>query len=304
MVMDSLRMPPFNTTLMGVLRGVLDYHGLGPSDALLYGGSGHAFLMNIHEELCPSGPYCWKMSPFRELVRNLGVEMTDLGFFSKESDAPARAAIEGRVRELVEAGVPCSLLNMEHQLITGWDETGFLSAQPWAPRVSFPPGHLAFGTWAELGDEVHVSFFSFRKVEPACEAAVVAGGLRHAVDLHRRPFRHTDKPYAVGAQAYAAWIAAVEKGHGASHGNWWNGTVWSECRHQASELFSQIAASYPGVERSALELAADYKAIAEALAKASDKALASGEKVRLLREAAAREAGSLAAIGSIAAALD
>ena len=58
----NLKMYPFETTLMGVLKGVADYFDIAVSDAWLFGGSGHAFLINIHEQLCPSGPYVWKLS--------------------------------------------------------------------------------------------------------------------------------------------------------------------------------------------------------------------------------------------------
>ena len=43
---------------------------------------------------------------------------------------------------------PCSLLNMENQLITGYDDTGFDTAQPWCPHnKDFPPRRLSSGTW-------------------------------------------------------------------------------------------------------------------------------------------------------------
>ncbi len=297
-----LTMPPFHTTLMGVLRGVLDHFGLGASDAMLFGGSGHAFLMNVHEQLCPSGPYCWKYDGFLALLRNLGVEMTDLGFFGGESTAAERAAIEGRIRDFLEHGVPCSLLNLENQLITGFDGTGFLTCQPW-PGMDFPPGRLSFGTWAELGKDVPVRFFSFRKIEPSGKRDTIEKSLRFALDLHRHPSRYTDKPYAVGAEAYAAWIGAVEKGFGASHGNWWNGTVWAECRGMASAYFAEIADSHPEAASDARALAAGYAAIAEALARAADKTLEPRAKIDLLRAAGSRESAGLAKIEAVAAAL-
>jgi hypothetical protein len=72
-------------------------------------------------------------------IGNLGLEMTDLGFFAPQSTPQDRAAVEQRVREALDAGIPCSLINLENQLITGYDHTGFFTAQPWAPKVDFPP---------------------------------------------------------------------------------------------------------------------------------------------------------------------
>ena len=40
----GIRQAPFHTTLLGVLRGVADHLEIGVSDAMLFGGSGHAFL--------------------------------------------------------------------------------------------------------------------------------------------------------------------------------------------------------------------------------------------------------------------
>lgn len=304
MNVDNLDQPPFNTTLMGVLRGVIDHYGISATNAGLYGRSGHAFLMNVHDELCPSGPYCWKYDAFVGLVRNLGVEMTSLGFFSRESGTTGRTAIEASLRDLLDRGVPCSLLNMEHQLVTGYDDAGLFTAQPWAPHVDFPPGRLSFGSWAELGNEVHVTFFSFRPVQPARAEKAVADSLRFAADLHRRPSRHTDRPYAVGAGAYAAWIGAVQKGHGGSHGNWWNGTVWAECRARAAEYFAEIAESHPRAAPEAHALAADYRVIAGCLQKTSDKSLDAREKIALLERAGALEAGGTERIEAIAARFD
>ena len=99
---ESLTQPPFETTLMGVLRAVTDHFGIGVSDAVVYGGSGHAFLINVHEALCPSSPYCWKPDGFYPLVRNLGVEMTDLGFFHGGSSAEERAAVEEKLKVHLE----------------------------------------------------------------------------------------------------------------------------------------------------------------------------------------------------------
>ena len=136
MVIEELCVPGFNTTLMGVVRGVASYYGLRASDAVLYGGSGHAFVINIHKELCPSGPYCWDPARFVGLLRNLGLERTDHGFFGAGSSPSARAAVEEVLRGELDRGMPCALLNMEDQLITGYDDTGFLTTQPWAPQLT------------------------------------------------------------------------------------------------------------------------------------------------------------------------
>ena len=96
---QNLKMHPFETTMMGVLKGVAEYYDIEVSDAWLFGGSGHAFLINIHEQLCPSGPYCWKYETFYRLLKNLGISMRNLGFFTSESTSEERAEIETVLRK-------------------------------------------------------------------------------------------------------------------------------------------------------------------------------------------------------------
>jgi hypothetical protein len=300
MHMHELKMPPFNTTLMGVLRGVFDYYGMDASDPMLYGGSGHAFLMNLHDELCPSSPYCWNRAGFVRLLRNLGIEMVDHGFFHGGSGAAERAAVETLLRAQIDRGVPCSLLNMENQLITGYDETGFDTAQPWGPQMDFPPARLTYGSWVELANEVHVSFFSFPRADPADDGTIVAESLRYAVDLYLHPEAHTQPPYAVGARAWSSWITAAKNGHAGSHGNWWNAMVWSECRSRASEYLSEASEKQKRFRHLAA-LALGYREIAELLAKVSDRNLDAERKIALLERAAAVEADCIRDIEGSAA---
>lgn len=106
MKLENINMPPFNTSLMGVLKGVFDYYDIKITNGMAYGGSGHAFLINIHEVVCPSGPYCWKYSKFFELTRNLGVEIIDLRFFDKNNTTEDRNKVEQKLREHLDADMP------------------------------------------------------------------------------------------------------------------------------------------------------------------------------------------------------
>jgi len=301
MQLGNLRQPPFNCTMMGALRGALDYYGSPVSDAILYGASGHAFVLNIHRELCPSGPYCWNPEPVDALLENVGLRREPLGFFHPGSTAEERATVESRLRESLGAGAPCMLLNMENQLITGWDDTGFLTAQPW-PGMDFPPKHLTFGSWAELGAQFHVDFHVLHRCEPADLRKAVADSLRYAVDLWRNPKAHTGEHYGMGPDGYANWSAAVEAGHGASHGNWWNGTVWAECRARAADYFREAAPLLPSGADAAV-LTGEYAAIAARLDQCAGKELKAGAKVALLAEAAGREDACIARIEQAFAAM-
>lgn len=299
MKLEGLKQAPFNTTKLGALAGAADYLGRSVPPPDLYGATGHAFVINIHKQLCPSGPYCWPDDGYARLLENLGLRQRDLGFFHSGSDAAARAGVEQQVRDALDAGLPCSLLNMENQLITGYDETGFDTAQPW-PGHDFPPARLTYGTWQEWGPEVHVNFYVLSAGEPAAWRQAVVDSLDYAVGMHRNPPDNED--YGLGPNAYANWIAAVPE-HGGGHGNWWNATVWSECRAMAAAYVTGIGARFRETAALTGELAAVYQSVSESLAKVSDRELAVEPKIELLQSAARAEAAAAEQAAALATAL-
>ena len=293
MRIENLKQHPFNTTLLGVLQGVLDHYNIKLSPAMTFGGSGHAFLINIHDELCPSGPYCWNYDRFYELVRNLGLEMVDLGFFHAGSTPEERAAVENRLKGFLDQGLPCAVNNMENQLITGYDDKRFFATQPWPTFTDLTPATLTFGTWEELKDQLHVTFWTFRKLAAPDQATVIRAGLERAVAFFRSPEQFSRDRYGLGPKAYDNWAKAAEK-HGSSHGNWWDAMVWSECRAMAADFFSEIAARFPGPAAApALNLSKAYQTISDLLARISDKKMDAKEKMNVIAELRTREEAAI-----------
>lgn len=300
--LGTLKQPPLDTTMVGVLKGVSDYHGLNLSEPMIFGLSGHAFLINIHIELCPSGPYVWKRETMDPLIENMGMKMTDLGFFGPMANKEARKRVEKQLCEALDAGIPCSLINMENQIINGYDETGFFSAQPWAPHNPFPPARLSFGTWYEFGEEFHVNFYTIEKVKPIDREAAILASLDYAADMHKNPMKYSTAAYGVGPKAYDNWINAVPTS-GSSHGNWWNATVWSECRLMAARYFAEIGKENKGVAGLCLKLKNRYLNISGNLGKVSNKEMASEEKIELLKETKRWEAEAMEDVEKLSAAL-
>jgi len=298
----NLKQPPLHTTMMGVLKGVADYHGLGLSAPMIFGLSGHAFLINIHVELCPSGPYCWKRENADPLIENMGMKMTDLGFFGTGAKEEARANVERRLREALDKSIPCSLINMENQIIDGYDQTGFFTAQPWAPHMNFPPARLSFGTWQEFGKEFHANFYTIEKAKPRDRQEAILASLDYAVDMHRNPAKHSSKAYGAGPLAYDNWIAAVPAS-GATHGNWWNATVWSESRRMAAAYFTEIGQANKDVAELCAQLNGEYLKIAANLNTASDKKMDPAAKISLLKETKQLESAAIEKVAKLAAAL-
>jgi hypothetical protein len=302
MRIETLAMPPFNTTLMGVVKGALNYYHVEVGAPAVFGLSGHAFLINIHDKLCPSGPYCWRREVASPLLRNLGLEMNDLGFYSPKSSRQDRERVEQGLRDALDRGIPCSLMNLENQLIAGYDDAGFFTLQPWAPKVDFPPPRLSFGSWKEFGDTFHVNFYTLGCVSQAEPLRAILDSLDYAVDLHTHPKKHSLPGYGVGPDAYANWINAVAAS-GASHGNWWNATVWSECRQMASAYLADIGRRHPHVSEPTSEVSRRYADIAGALGRLADKKMPVAEKVRLIAETREKEAAAVRQVAALVASL-
>ena len=230
----------------------------------------------------------------------MGMEMTNLGFFSAGSDNEARSKLEEQMRKALARGVPCSLVNMENQIIDGFDATGFFSAQPWGGK--FPPGKLSFGTWKEFGKEIHVNFYTLEKAEPINRKAAILASLDYAIDMCKNPEQHSSENYGVGPKAYDNWIAAAEK-HGSQHGNWWNAVVWRECREMASEYFTEIGEEYEEVADLCGQLSKEYLAISKNLETVSKKEMDAQKKIELLKKTKKLEADAIDGVVQLAAAM-
>ncbi len=295
MRISGLRQPPCNASLMGVVKGALDHYGLGCSEAEAFVLSGHAFVINIHEELCPSGPYCWRNFRFVELLRNLGLELEELDTVPPGAGRGDRERVEKLVRDCLDRGVLCSVLNLDHQLLLGYDDACFLLAQPWGePGADTTPARMSFGTWQEYGFGPPMTFFRLVCDERRPDATAVDAALDFAVDAWRAPAQFAEEGYGFGADAYGNWLAAIDAGHAGEHGNWWNAVVWGECRERAGDYFQAIAASEYGGgvdQRLARELAVDYRALAKLLLRASDKSATDADKRLLVEQARDLDAG-------------
>lgn len=288
MQFENLAQPPLETSLMGVVRGVFDHSGIPASTPWLYGATGHAFVLNIHEQLCPSGPYCWDGDGWARLLENLGVTRKGFAFFTNAATPEERAAVEKAVREHLARGVLCSMINMDNQLIAGYDETGFLNCRPWG-ECSYTPERLTFGTWDELGEEIHLSFYRYERVDGLDARAQAKASLEYAASLWTDPKQHTEPGYGMGPDGYAHWTKALESIEPDHHGAWWNATVWSECRSMAAAYLEEIAERFPEAAEPARAASKDYAEIAGLLKAASDKAMPVADRIPRIDSASALE---------------
>ena len=284
---EGTRQPPFDTSLLGVAVAAAERYGLERTPEEAFVLSGHAFALNIHPDLCPSGPYCWDFPRSLALLANLGLEMRELGTLLPTADPGDKRRLEESVRQEFEHGAVCSLLHLDHQVVTGCDEEGFVLARPWGPEPPSTPARLTFGTWAECRSGPPVAFF---RLAPCTRgsATPLADAVDFAIEAWRQPDGMTEAPYRFGPDGYDLWLAALGNGEIDEHGNWWNASVWGECRAFAGRYFGE-APRYALPEwldlAESRALGERYSAVAGRLREASDKTRSTLTRHDLVAEA-------------------
>jgi AraC-like DNA-binding protein len=247
MELKNLKQNSLCTTLMGCLKGAADYYDLDWTAPQLFGYSTHAFMINIHKDLCPSSPYAWKKDAFWLGARNLGIRKTgDIGI--KKGSPPAELeAAENKIRAHLDAGNLCTLDFLEHQLISGYDTKGFIFLQPWNGESGVELPALSFGNWEEALDREGWAMFTLLEKDDlrAGPEELLRYALTAAVRIHAAPQEIECPDYRAGDAAWEQWLAAVDRGLGREHGHWWSAMVWKECRAMAAEFFAALEPSLP-----------------------------------------------------------
>ncbi len=296
MVVEGLAQPPFAATLLGCLKGASDHFGGSLSAPMLFGLTGHAFLINIAENLCTSSPYVWKKDRFMELLPGLGIRKSAAYQAVRRTPAADLQAIEGALKTRLEQGDVVMLDYLEHQLVMGYDDKGFVMIKPW----NMSPAEIAtltFGTWSEcLEKEGWAQLTVLSRSEQTKDIRIAArDALQYALELSTTD-RHQEKGYRTGFGAYDNWAGCLSKGMDQSQGNWWNSMVWAECRSFASRFFTELA---PQAGAGADALSSLYASIADSLRKVGQKDLGAAEKLAHLEDARRKEQEAEAGIRSL-----
>jgi hypothetical protein len=212
--------------------------------------------------------------------------MENIGFFHNESTSLELAGIEEKIKWIIRDGNACIILNLDNQLVVGYNEIALLLKPD--HDFSFPPS-LTYGTWKEYKNDFHASVFKISKTESEDEKKSVLEALKYAISLANGPaenFTEVEGYYITGFKAYDHWIDAINEGHGNDHGNWWNGTVWSECRTMAANFLLEIPEK---IDSTLMEICGYvsglYKSISKSLSIVSKSDLEIEKKVEILKNA-------------------
>lgn len=251
---------------LGCVKGCLDFLGIEISDAWLYGGTGHAFVLNLHEVVCPSGPTAWHTIKLFELGKNLGYRIE--GFFGSQQQGDF-ADLQRRAWEHAQQALdqrhPCygwELEIPEFYVVYGYDEVGYYFSGPGCDAGTGPK------PWQELGDTGIgvLELYSVQPGEAADDATTVKQALTFALEFAATPNAWTSDGYKTGLAGYDNWISALLEGKASDMGMRYNTGVWLECRKNAAGFLEEAKTRLAGQADALFDVAAgSYRAVVAGL---------------------------------------
>jgi hypothetical protein len=319
-MLDSLTFPKWTITQLGCMAAGLDYLGHDVPRAWLYGGTAHAFFINVHEDVDLESVTAWDHGFVRGLAPNLGFRIA--GFAVNRSEVReevfrARQREAWRfVRRSILLGQPCYGWELkapygDFWLITSFDDVGY-HYDGWETGGPTP--------WRKLGDQF-VPVLEVRSIklrEPASDEVVVRDALAAAL-AHAQPGwdSSADADAHFGPDAYDAWAHALESGAALHNHHAYNAKAWHECREMAVEFLREARRRVPGrADADFDEAIAHYTVVRDRLAAVKELTpidhelgwdeepkLRSAEAAQLVREAGAAERQGLRSLARIAVAL-
>jgi hypothetical protein len=236
-ILENLHWFPRWVSHLGCIKGCLHYLGREVSDAWLFGVTGHAFILNINGNLCPSGPTDWDTGRFIELTGNLGCRLDGVSGWKGEQDlAELQERAWDFVRAAIDRDLPCYGWEMdvpEFYVIYGADETGYYVSGPGCDEGKGPVDRHALG---DTGIGV-VEVRSLAPAPPADDRKSIRESLEFAVDFAQGSRKWSDGWR--GIPAFEVWHRVVEIGYAPEYGLAFNAAVWSECRRFAVEFLQE-----------------------------------------------------------------
>jgi hypothetical protein len=228
---------------IGALHGIAKYYNYAYTQQWMMGGTGFAFFINIHKELCPSAPFVFNYDGFLHLTENLGLKLNPLGFVHGDMPKNIREDLETKVKTELDKGNPSIIQNMNNQIITGYNETSFLLDPHYPNMEQFYPKKLTFGTWKEMSEELHCMIWGVEKIETQNSRKVIMDTLKFGQQLIKGNYPNgpnIPELYKTGLPAYDQWLSYLDSNDGNNHGFWYNSCCWMECRNHASKFFRDL----------------------------------------------------------------
>ena len=268
--LENLRWRPRWVSHLGCVKGCLDYLGMDVSDGWLYGATGHAFIINVHDVVCPSGPTAWNTEMLRKLGRNVGYESRGLSAERGDADfEQKRKLIWENTKLALDNGLPTygwELAIPEYYVIYGYDDVGYYYSGPGCCDGAGPK------PWEELGasDIGVLEMYSILKGEAADDRTTVKEALAFALAFAESPGKWVWPKYKAGLAGFDKWAKALEDGTAHGLGAPYNAAVWHECREFAVEFLKEAKERLGGPVGPFDEAIGQYEVVAEDLKKVAE----------------------------------
>jgi hypothetical protein len=300
-MLTGLTFPKHTAAELACVEGALHYLGKDISAAWLYGGTGHAFAIDMRPTVCVSSPYAWSKTLY-ELAPNLGFRVVGFNISRKAAgdNFPARQREAwDMVRAAIDRGQPCYADRVywmpDYALLNGYDDVGYYyvgEAQSGGPTP-----------WQKLGTE-DIEVLDVWRVE-LCEGKpddqVVRAALETVLARAATPHGWTmNKDQASGPWAFDLWADELASGHALRDSHAYNACFWAEYREMAVAFLEEAKRRLPGRCDAAFDEAiGHYRVVRDRLAAVAkltpnrDDAnwtdtLRSPESAELIRQAGAR----------------
>jgi hypothetical protein len=224
---------------LGAVEGSLNFLKHKISTAWLYGGTGHAFIINIAKDLCPSGPTAWRTMMLYELAPNLGYKVE--GVFARKTD-PEFPRLQEKAWEhakhCIDNGIPCygwELIVPEYYVINGYDDVGYHFSGPGCEEGKGPKPWKDLGT-SEIGI---LEVYSIHPTDTANPIKAIRESFEKVLYHASNPENIIFPNYRSGIEAYDWWITAIKEGIALEMGNAYNAVTWAECRKFAVQFLKE-----------------------------------------------------------------
>ena len=236
-MLGDLKAVPRWATHMGAIEGALAFLGADEPPGWLYGATGYAFALNIHQQMCPSGPYAWNNGRPDELGRNVGYLVETVASGRGTQFETAQAAAWQMIRRALGEGTPCYAFDFEfgdYFVVHGHDARGYYYRALGSNETRGPVHWQALGTTGNVGV---VLACAVRLSDPADVTVAVRDALDFALEMQDWSASAGGGPaYTSGVKGYDTWIAALRRDDTNPHGAAFNAQFWAECRRFAAQF--------------------------------------------------------------------
>jgi DNA-binding HxlR family transcriptional regulator len=253
------------------LHGCIEYLGIELSKPWLFGITGHAFIINIRDHICPSGPTAWKNDMIIDLTKNIGIKIDEYYAETCYRDYKEKL-VNGWdfVKSSINHNNPCYGWQIgeikEFYVIYGYDNVGYYY------KGYYQEGGAGPKPWKNIG-EMFLRLYSVKKINTLVDHGTqVKMALQMVLKHSRNPKEWINKPYySSGLEGFDKWIKWVENGRAEQFGNAYNSRAWAECRQEAVNFLQEAKTHLNNKLKPYFDKAIkNYEIVAKNLKKISD----------------------------------